>query len=118
MDFKPKMAVLILFIICISLFSGCISSNADRVITGPSFGRNETGAIDGSILIFNSTSNLWEVGVQTGGGAGGNPFDQDLNTTEDVTFDNSTVTQLNVEGVATTWNVYVDTNGTLVWEVE
>jgi len=45
-------------------------------------------------------------------------FNQNLNTTNDVQFENITATEIHMTNLTYTWNMYIDTNGTLVWEME
>ena len=76
--------LIVVALICFIIgFAIPISSSTSHVMSGPCLGRNETGKIDGSVLKYNDTSGLWEVGVD---GASGNPFNQNLNTTDDVQF--------------------------------
>ena len=62
-----------LFLVCALcgtlMLSGCTSSG--DVITGPHLGRDETGAVTGSVLKYNDTRGLWVVGVDNVGGGGG-----------------------------------------------
>jgi len=60
-----------------------------------------TGAINGSVLKYNTTSSAWEIGTDNSGS--GSSFDQSLNTTDNVTFNDVTVNgDLTVTGAATT----------------
>lgn len=49
---------------------------------------------------------------------GQNPFDQNLNTTNDVEFENVTVDdKIKMDNGGVNWQIYVNATGVLVWEV-
>ena len=59
-----------------------------------------SGAIDGSVLKYNTTSNVWEIGTDNLG-AGGGSFDQSLNTTDSVEFVSVTAEEFVSSGTGT-----------------
>jgi len=52
-----------------------------------------TGVADGSVLKYNNTTSTWEIGTDNTGS--GSAYDQDLNTTDDVTFNSVTASTVN-----------------------
>jgi hypothetical protein len=91
----------------------------------PYYADNTTLNLTGSVFSINNS--IWGENLAwdgrfvnaTGGGGGGGSYDQDLNTTDDVTFSSVTAKNVNISDatLATKWNMYVDVNGTLVWEM-
>ena len=59
-----------------------------------------SGAIDGSVLKYNTTSNVWEIGTDNLG-TGGGSFDQSLNTTDSVEFVSVTAEEFVSSGTGT-----------------
>ena len=81
-------------------------------------GLNLTGttfSINGSIFHDNLD---WDGKfVNASGSGGGNPFNQSLNTTDNVIFENVTTKELYVAESPYEFVMYFDINGTLTWEM-
>jgi hypothetical protein len=77
--------------------------------------------------VFSINNSIWGENLNwdgtyvnaTGGGGGGTSYDQSLNTTDNVTFVGVTTQNVNISNATLVprWNMYVDLNGTLVWEM-
>jgi hypothetical protein len=85
---------IIIFSLVGILFSGIIVNESD---VRPHYLNNHldvdtTGESSGDVLKFNGTKWIPDNDLTGGGGSGGNIFNQDLNTTNNVTFNNLTLT--------------------------
>jgi len=97
---KRIIVPIIVILLLVTVFSGCIENNS--VVVPPGLNRDTTGAMNGQVLKYNSTSGLWESANDISGG--GKAYYAD-NLTLNLTGDAFEINQtwLNAKGYLTSY---------------